>query len=187
MGILLFSINALATVHTVSVGDFAFAPNSLSIRLGDTIRWNWANGLHTTTSTSVPAGAATWDFTLQSTSTSFIYVPTVEGTYNYKCSFHESMGMLGSFTVIGPSTVKANPDKFFAVSPNPAKSEIKINSAGLKLQVSIADALGRQVILNPLSEANNEQTYSIKHLSSGIYMLVIRADESVTVQKLFIE
>jgi plastocyanin len=91
---------AFAVKHVISVGNYYFNPSSLSnVNLGDTIHWNWVNGSHTTTSSSIPAGAASWDHPLNSSSTSFEYIPTVSGTYNYVCTPHAGMGMVGSFTV----------------------------------------------------------------------------------------
>ena len=83
------------TLYTVSVGPssapMTFSPaTSISMHPGDSIKWVWATGSHTTTSTSVPAGASSWNQNLNSTSTRFIYVPTVVGTYSYQCNFHAS-------------------------------------------------------------------------------------------------
>ncbi|MEI7801668.1 MAG: hypothetical protein WCI97_03375, partial [Bacteroidota bacterium] len=71
------------------------------MNLGDTVKWVWVSGTHTTTSTSIPAGATAWDHNMSSSSTSFIYVPNVSGTYNYHCSIHTTM--LGSFVVGCPT------------------------------------------------------------------------------------
>ena len=89
---------AKATIHTVQVADFSFTPSTLNINSGDTVRWVWVSGTHTTTSTSVPSGAATWDHPMNSTSTQFDVKFTVVGTYNYHCSIHPTM-MTGVITV----------------------------------------------------------------------------------------
>ncbi len=85
--------------HTINAGGTSFSPNLDSARVGDTIKFVWTSGTHTTTSTSVPAGAATWNAPLTSTNTSFNYIVTVVGTYNYQCNFHYTMGMTGSIIV----------------------------------------------------------------------------------------
>ena len=93
---------ASATKYLVNVSNYSFTPASISnVQLGDTIRWVWVSGNHTTTSTSIPAGAAAWDELINSSHTSYEYKPTLTGTYNYKCTPHVSMGMVGSFTVVG--------------------------------------------------------------------------------------
>ncbi len=96
----LLSHASFAVVHTVSVGGFSFTPSTISdVALGDTVRWVWVSGSHTTTSTTIPGGAIAWDHPMNATSTSFDYIPAVEGVYNYKCSIHVLMGMIGNFTV----------------------------------------------------------------------------------------
>ena len=99
---LALSFGGHATKWVVQVSNFQFSPSSLpNVNLGDTIRWKWVSGSHTTTSMTIPAGASSWDSPINSTITSFEYVPAVTGTYNYKCTPHFSMGMTGTFTVSG--------------------------------------------------------------------------------------
>lgn len=86
-------------MHIINAGGTSFSPNSVNAHIGDTVKFIWSSGTHTTTSTTVPTGAATWDAPLNASSTTFIYIISVAGSYNYKCTFHESMGMIGSFTV----------------------------------------------------------------------------------------
>lgn len=89
---------ASATKHTVSVQDFSFSPASIpDVTVGDTIRWVWVSGTHTTTSTTIPSGAVSWNHSITSTSTSYEYKVLVAGTYNYKCTPHAAMGMVASF------------------------------------------------------------------------------------------
>lgn len=91
----------VGTKYTVTVNSSNFSPNSLNVNVGDTIMWVLGSGNHTTTSTSVPSGAATWDSPINGTTTSFTYVVSVIGTYNYKCTPH---GFTGSFTAFSPYT-----------------------------------------------------------------------------------
>ena len=108
----LFPFRGYSVKHTILVGNFYFNPSSLpDVTLGDTIRWQWVQGTHTTTSTTIPGGAASWDEPISSSNTSYEYKPTVEGTYNYVCTPHASMGQVGSFTVTAaPLTADASAD-----------------------------------------------------------------------------
>lgn len=93
---------SFAVKHVVMVGNFFFNPASLNVNVGDTIRWVWSAGTHTTTSTpgAIPAGAAPWDELITSSSTSYEYKVTVAGSYAYVCTPHVP-GMVASFTAAG--------------------------------------------------------------------------------------
>lgn len=99
---ILFALSGYSFTQVVSVNNFTFSPASFTINIGDTIKWVYAAGTHTTTSLTIPAGAAAWDHPINSSSTTFTYVPTKTGAYNYKCTFHFAMGMQGNFTVVCP-------------------------------------------------------------------------------------
>jgi plastocyanin len=96
---LMCSITAtFGATHTVRVANFRFSPSAINAVVGDVIVWRWVIGHHTTTSTSVPAGARTWNARMNSTSTRFRYVLRVAGTYQYECTFHPAE-MQGTITV----------------------------------------------------------------------------------------
>lgn len=102
---------ANATTWTVSVQNFSFTGNPTTVTVGDTIIWNWVNGTHNTTSTSVPAGAATWASPITMSSPTYMYVVTTPGVYEYVCTFHVG-SMSESFTAIGgpcPFTAEITP------------------------------------------------------------------------------
>jgi plastocyanin len=102
----LISNRSFAVIHSITAEEFTFTPSVIpEVRIGDTIRWSWINGNHTTTSTTIPSGATAWDHQLNSTSTSYDYIPRVAGNYGYKCVQHELMDMTGSFTVLNVSGV----------------------------------------------------------------------------------
>ncbi len=49
-----------ATTHIITVQNYFFSPTALTVNLGDTIKWQWVNGDHTTTSLTIPPGATPW-------------------------------------------------------------------------------------------------------------------------------
>lgn len=105
---LLFPAFGNATTYTVTAGGGgnSFSPASFTMALGDTVLWVIASGTHNTLSTAVPSGALNWSSGSMSGSATFIYVPTVTGTYFYECSFH--LNMTGQF-VVGGCTGPATP------------------------------------------------------------------------------
>ncbi len=102
-----FVLQGHATIVIITVGGAGntFSPSSTTITLGDTIRWQWGGGTHTTTSLGIPGGAASWNQPMTSASTTFSYKPTVLGVYNYQCNPH-APAMAGTFTVSAPTPVK---------------------------------------------------------------------------------
>jgi len=92
-----------ATTHTVQVGNYYFNPSSLNVEVGDIVKWVWVQGNHTTTSSTIPAGAASWDKIINSSNQTYSYTVTVAGNYNYVCTPHVGMGMTGTFTATAPA------------------------------------------------------------------------------------
>ena len=91
-----------AVTHTVQVGNYYFNPSSLNVEVGDIVKWVWVQGSHTTTSSSIPGGAASWDAPINSGNQTYSYTVTVVGVYSYVCTPHAGMGQIGSFTATAP-------------------------------------------------------------------------------------
>ena len=90
---------AFATKKIIKVENYQFTRSTVNAKVGDTIVFRWVEGSHTTTSTSVPAGAATWDRVMDATHKSFRYILKKAGVYKYKCTPHASLGMRGTINV----------------------------------------------------------------------------------------
>ncbi len=116
-----FYLQTRATVWTVNVSNFQFSPANLNVKVGDVIHWVWVSGFHTTTSLSVPAGAAPWNYaSLTSPGSFFDYTVTATGAYSYQCDNHP-LQMQGTFTAtsVTPVTLSA-----FNVSANNGSANI---------------------------------------------------------------
>jgi len=85
--------------HKVRVSDFQFTPSTVNVVAGDTITWRWQNGMHTTTSVNIPAGARPWNAPIDSANTRFRTRLRQVGTYTYQCNFHVAQGMTGTIVV----------------------------------------------------------------------------------------
>lgn len=97
---------AYAVKHVVNVQNYVFVPANLNVNVGDTIRWVWINGTHTTTSTTIPVGAPAWDEPITSSNTFYEYRVAVAGTYNYLCTPHAN-SQIGHFTATMPAATLA--------------------------------------------------------------------------------
>jgi Secretion system C-terminal sorting domain/Copper binding proteins, plastocyanin/azurin family len=150
-------------------------------------------GTHTTTSTSVPAGANTWSSSINSSTTSFTYTVTIAGTYNYQCNFHFSMGMVGVLNVTAAtSTPSVNEPAVSKYYPNPVHGvlNLEFNSnlySGI-IDISVSDMLGRevnkqQITVMPKQEANYPVDFS--SLAPGNYIVKLRqADNEIGAVKI---
>jgi len=78
----------------VSIENFRFAPASVEIHVGDTVRWTVNSGTHTTTSST-----AVWDSTAMATGDVFTFTFGQAGSYPYFCAIHP--GMQATITVEG--------------------------------------------------------------------------------------
>lgn len=184
-----FSMMALAagaTKLTITVQDFKFTPADATIALGDTVLFTWINGSHTTTSKVIPGGAASWDHPMNSGSTSFQYVPTVAGVYNYVCTPHESMGHVGKFTVTSGTGVSNYELGKVAVDvfPNPAFDKLNINFKETKkaFTVAVTDIAGRTVIATRTAGAAGI-SLDISQLTEGMYITRIEQDGKTLLRK----
>jgi len=192
-----WSFKTNATTVIVNVEDFEFDPAIFTINVGDQVMWMWDNsaGQHTTTSTTIPAGAASWDEVIGQNSQMFTYTATVPGSYDYVCLYHQSMGMIGHFTVNGTTGIAGIPTapSLFIKGSNPATKELVINYGvplNSKLNLEMFDILGKPVrtfILSEKPAGTYTETYSVADLKKGIYILQLEASNVKTTSKIIIQ
>jgi len=68
--------------------------NETVINVGDSVRWVWRSGYHTTTSYD-----NLWDQEISSVQRTFTYTFNQTGVYEYYCIPHELVGMVGTVRV----------------------------------------------------------------------------------------
>jgi plastocyanin len=193
---LFISTFSFATTRTINVQNFSFSPDNLNANVGDTIKWVWVSGTHTTTSTTIPLTAATWDQPITSVNTSYSYVITTTGIYNYKCTPHESMGMVGVINVL-TSSITRNESTTLTYTlnqnyPNPFNPATSISFSIPKselVNITIYNEIGKKVetIVNQnLTEGSYTINYNAGKLSSGIYFYRIKAGEFGETKKMLL-
>lgn len=149
-----------ATTINVDVSNFAFTPVSFDAAVGDTVTWTLVEGTHTTTSTSVPAGAATWNYAFSGVGDTFSYVITVAGVYEYHCLVHPTT-MIASFSTSLPLPFVEDFDypaddnitmhgwvAHSAGGTNP----ITVNNGGLTFPDYLSSGIGNAALLSGNSE-----------------------------------
>ncbi len=193
------SLNAHAATHTIQVGvssGLTFTPNTnTTVNIGDIIRWVWVSGTHTTTSVTVPSGAATWTSNISSTTTSFEYTVTTAGTYDYKCNPHGTSGMTGSFTVAGTTPIFDKTSLVytsFELSPNPAAESVTMKFSAeksFKANLFVFDGNGREKISKKIEIIQGENNYSfnVSNLPKGVYYLTVAEGSNYFISKKFVK
>ncbi len=174
-----------AKTWCITVGSPQFNPSTLTqVHVGDTIKWVWKNGKHTTTSVSIPHGAVSWDHPIDNLSLAdnfFSYVVKIPGTYTFKCK--NDSKMTGYFQTVTTSGIEENktPGFSFASFPNPAKDQITLRTQTALSEhgvITLVDGLGKTVLSLPvqLTEGQNDTELNIAGLAPGIYHAILSID-----------
>ena len=170
LGLLVWITPAWAVTTTVNAGQTLnmFTPSSVTINPGDSIKWQWIAGIHTTTSGTVAEGPnGLWDAPLDAANTSFTRVFSISGIYPYYCSFHGVTGMTGTITV---GTTSCSIAGATPVCPN---------TAGLSYTATIAPAGGTNTFSWTISGngsivgSSTSSTVSVTSLGAGSFTLTM--------------
>lgn len=176
--------NASATIQVVQVASFQFTPNTMSVNVGDTVRFTWLDGSHTTTSVTIPNVAAPWDSPMNSSITQFDYKVTVAGSYSYKCTPHAGMGMVGAFNasdVTGIPSINGE-TSITTIFPNPFNNELIIeqgNEFPEYSQFIICDILGKQLktfYFENISPLSGKRKIDVAELPKGVYLVTLKGN-----------
>ena len=95
------SVGVAATVD-VNVLNFRFDPSTVNVQVGDTVRWTFVDGGHSTTSGSNCSGDGMWNSGIRNAGSVFFFTFNSAGTFPYFCIPHCTIGMVGSVTVSAP-------------------------------------------------------------------------------------
>ena len=102
--VLVLQGSALAATVNVSMTNFVFTPKTAALLIGGTVHWT-----NDTTSTAHTSTGNTplslWDSGSIAPGGTFDFVFTAGGKYQYHCTFHQSLGMVGTISV----KIKASP------------------------------------------------------------------------------
>ncbi len=171
-------VSCSATTHMVDQTNFTFVPNAFVVEVGDIVEWHWSSGTHTTTSISVPTGAATWDSPLTSANPTFQYTVTVAGNYAFKCTPHFSMNMVGGFVANAAQAItEVQVETDLNVSTVPQNSTLIVKmgtSVPGTATVKIIDISGRivdTIFKEEIGAGEKQISYNISELNRGIYFV----------------
>ncbi len=184
------------TKHIVNVQNFSFSPQHINISVGDTVRWQWVSGTHTTTSTAT-SGANSWNAPITSSSTTYEQVITEPGTHTYYCIPHQSMGMTGSITATLVN-IEQNPNVVpiqFTLHPNypnPFNPSTTIRYALPKsgrTTLTIYNSLGQPVVTlidRYMTVGSYATTFNAGALPTGIYFYRLESAGATASRKMIL-
>ncbi len=120
----LLSSGTYAATVDVSIINLSFQPQSITVNVGDTVRWTNNDAVssyygsipvpHTTTSGTNNTPDGKWDSGTLSLGQAFSVTFTVPGTYPYFCSIH---GFTGTVTVNAPTMPLPTSQQVFVIGP----------------------------------------------------------------------
>ncbi|MGQ0723336.1 MAG: cupredoxin domain-containing protein [Candidatus Eiseniibacteriota bacterium] len=98
---------AKGTIHTVTQVGTSFSPASVTVEVGDTVKWNWSVGIHDVlsgTGPTDPQAGVLFHSALSAGVPTFSVVFNTPGTFPYFCSPHFAFGMIGVVNVNLPTS-----------------------------------------------------------------------------------
>ena len=104
----ILSPNAAVAEVEIKVRNFEFVPRDTTIPVGESVKWSWESGTHTTTNgtgSNDPNAGLLWNSTISFSNQTFTYQFNEEGFFPYFCVPHELSGMTGSITVQAPTGI----------------------------------------------------------------------------------
>jgi len=196
------TIQSSSVAATVTATDFSFTAADVVIDAGQSVKWVWGNGTHTTTNgvSSAPADnpGSLWDAPLDAAHTEFTYQFNAPGYYPYFCRFHEGV-MSGSVQVRAVTGVGGDATNRFRLMPAPNPFADKVNlhfvlDKDTRVLLDIFDLGGRKVgsiLATDMSAGPHDVTWSgldarQQPVVPGVYFArLLVGDGRTQVQKFF--
>jgi len=181
--------SSFSTTHTITNSGFTFSPNSITINLGDTVKFV-LESMHNAREVS----EATWNAGGNTSNGGFdlpfgggTVVLTQTGIHYYVCVPHASIGMKGTITVnSGTEVFSAHgtiPDQWILMQnyPNPFNPSTMISfilSSNAYVSLKIFDAVGREVstiAAGEFSAGKYVRPWNAAGYPSGVYFYRLSA------------
>lgn len=192
------STATMCVTHTITNSGFSFSPSTLTINLGDTVKFILGS-----THNAREVDLATWNAGGTASNGGFetpfsggTVLITQVGTHYYVCVPHASIGMNGQI-VVNPSTdiqttTVITPTAFYLKQnfPNPFNPSTiisfnlpKKNHVTLKIYNTIGNEIAT-LIDGDIQAGTHEIKWDAKTISAGVYFYRIETDEFIGIKKL---
>ena len=163
----------IQAIGTTSANE-EFSPQVANAVCGDTIRWILVSGTHTTASTTIPPGASSWTSNNITTS-GYIYVVNVAGTYNYTCHPQNGGHMDASIVVTCATDINSLPEtNKSSVFPNPSNGKLTVDiKETTNCIFEIYNVIGERIFQSPIENSITETEISVPN---GIYYYELKSE-----------
>lgn len=197
--VMIGAVSASATTWNINFGGFggsgslAYSPKTMKVAVGDTIIWNGEFKSHPLAIASFPPGAPT--FATDTEGTSFTYIVTVEGTYQYYCTRHVQYNMTGSFTTTDASVGSSSEPltQRLEIMPNPTTKMTMIHfdlatAAVAKITITSMDGKIMATPLNKYLQAGGQVIdYDCSGLAAGSYIVTLESNGTTISKRVVVE
>jgi plastocyanin len=173
-----FSLGIAQETYEVSwFRNMAPETATLTVEVGDTIIWIWAedNMPHDVSSEDPNAPEDFGSEIMNTEGSTYEYTFNEEVIFDYRCSVHPA-DMFGTITVVSEMSI---PDKFkenINVFPNPVTEKLQVNSLFPVQEFVLYDINGLKILEEQI-DAQNHFVLDMRHLASGIYFLTAISTE----------
>lgn len=193
------------TLHTIEAGSFFYRPDSLTIEVGDTVRWLNLGGFHNVNAESSSITGTSFNnpesFVSDATTSGELLtrIFTVAGTYEYDCSVgsHAENGMVAMLKVVNTVTSTndireesiSRFDVRYSSSSNVVDATFQLSKTPGNAHIGLSDLSGRNLAYEkiPAVAGNNTQQIRLEiALSAGIYLVSLYVDGFIKTEKIFI-
>jgi plastocyanin len=110
----LFAYTNAASAATINVtvgpgGGLVFSPASVTINVGDTVKWTWGSDFHSSTSGIPGMPNGIWDSGIVNTGATFSHTFNSAGSFPYYCTVHGSCCMMVGTVIVASATPSPTP------------------------------------------------------------------------------
>jgi plastocyanin len=189
---------SVASATTVTIGNsgFTFTPDSVSIHVGDTIRFQVGS-----THKPIEVSQSTWNANSASPITGFslpngggIVAGLTAGIHYYVCQPHAGMGMKGRIFVT-PVTGLANvaaASPQLNIYPNPSNGKFNVHyqsasNSSVEVALDVFNILGDKVYSSTDVKGQVVSQIDLSTVPAGIYFVKIYDREKVLVKRVIIQ
>jgi plastocyanin len=198
LSIVLASIgmSGFCTTHIVTTPGFVFSPATITIQLGDSVRFN-IGGIHKVEEVNQATWNANNNTPLPGFNTPFgggLILPAqlTEGTHWYVCMPHASSGMKGMIIVENTTSVRLQPTtSAFNLFPNPSNGifqlEMETATDASNYQLDVINSEGRKVYAVRNLEQKSLNEIDLSAYGKGIYFVRVFDGSGIYSRKVLIQ